>query len=486
MGELKDAIETLGAIKTEFAEAGVYSTKRSISSSAMQGTANFSVLLEDSISLDNGMLITRTCEKKYASFLLTTLTMDPYLEVKKGQTPSASAYLKQFHQNTRIKSPDKGLHISLTDYIKESYDQNDMEYATLESEAFKMAYAIYEGVSRSVPQDRNIQLNYTVQEMTSADILNSRFRTIDPILEAKKPGDHYDNYNDTVELNTQGGNVRMTGDVANVNQNHVDVDATTRFAKDAIHTTNHITVQNSSKDDKPVIPKSNVRDRGSQWKPLTDNDCKKANDLVPTLLHVRVYPIDKYTREELTPIDFIMGVKATLHPLPLAELARMTVSAMRNENMLFNFIRWTTGEIKFFKDFVFALDTLKMDAKDSGKDVTGWRPALKRRRNLSKAKLHLTKNSIMPNATLVISQAGIDYIAETYGYDLSNQRIIKQMMNVYFLLGYATVNQVSQRVSFWFDGIDTSDTYTMDTLKREGSNDDKAFKNMMKMLGRSM
>ena len=101
MGEIQDAIETIADLKAEFAEAGVYSTKRSISASAMEGTANFPVLVEDSISIDDGILISRAAEKKYASFLLTVLTMDPDLEVEKGQTPSASAYLKQFHQTDK-------------------------------------------------------------------------------------------------------------------------------------------------------------------------------------------------------------------------------------------------------------------------------------------------------------------------------------------------------------------------------------------------
>ena len=448
MGEIKDAIETISDLKSEFAEAGIYSTKRSISASAMEGTANFPVLVEDSISIEDGILISRAAEKKYASFLLTVLTMDPYLSVEKGQTPSASAYLKQFHQNMRVKDSTKGVHVNMIDFLKESYETNDMDYSLMESEAFNMAYTIYEGVTRSVPQDKNIQLNYTIQEVTSPETLNERFRANIPTMEA------------------QGGQRPTDG-----NANIIRVDPT-------------ISITNTG--NQSGISTSQNRGRGNQWKPLTDNDCKKANDLVPTLLHVRVYPIDKYTREELTPIDFIVGVKATLHPIPLSELARMVVTGMRNEDMVFNFIRWTTGEIKFFKDFVFAIDTLKMDAKDSGRDVTGWRPALKKRKNMSKAKLRFSKNSLMPNTSIVVSQAGIDYIRDTYGYDLSDERIIKRMMEVYFLLGFISVNSVNQRATFRFDGIETTDTYTFDTLRRENQNDDKAFKNMMKMLGRSM
>ena len=474
MGEIKDAIETISDLKSEFAEAGIYSTKRSISASAMEGTANFPVLVEDSISIEDGILISRAAEKKYASFLLTVLTMDPYLSVEKGQTPSASAYLKQFHQNMRVKDSTKGVHVNMIDFLKESYETNDMDYSLMESEAFNMAYAIYEGVTRSVPQDKNIQLNYTIQEVTSPETLNERFRANIPTMESqggRRP------WNTIFNLPSVGGDVRFE-DPAYVNTNRVNI-------HNPVTVSPNINVDVHGNQTTPNN-RTSVRDRGNQWKPLTDNDCKKANDLVPTSLHVRVYPIDKYTREELTPIDFIVGVKATLHPIPLSELARMVVTGMRNEDMVFNFIRWTTGEIKFFKDFVFAIDTLKMDAKDSGRDVTGWRPALKKRKNMSKAKLRFSKNSLMPNTSIVVSQAGIDYIRDTYGYDLSDERIIKRMMEVYFLLGFISVNSVNQRATFRFDGIETTDTYTFDTLRRENQNDDKAFKNMMKMLGRSM
>jgi hypothetical protein len=467
MGEIRDAIDTLGDVKAQFAEAGIYSTKRSISASAMEGTANFPMLVDDSMPIDDGILISRAAEKKFASFLLTVLTMDPYLEVSKGETPSAASYLRQFHQNVRVKDANKGLHISLTDLAESA----DVEYTTMESEAYRLAAAVYEGVARSIPQDINVLCNYTVEEVTTPDTLNERFRMALPMME--------DTYVDKrvhhVNLASGGGDVKIESPHAVVNDRHTDV---------THH--HHITnVMPKMPDIKPAA-KTNVRDRGAQWKPLTDNDCKKANDLVPTLLHVRVYPVDKYTREELTPIDFIMGVKATLHPIPVEEIARMTVAAMRNENLVFNFIRWTTGEIKFFKDFVFALDTIKMDAKDAGNDVTGWRPALKKRKLASKSKLHLTKNSILPNTSLVVSQPTIEYIKETYGYDLSDERIVARMMDVYFLLGYIIVNPVTQRATFRYDGIETTDTYTYESLRRENQSDDKAFKNMMKMLGRSM
>ena len=464
MGEFRDAVDTLLDLK-EFAEIGIYPTKRSISASAMDGTANFPVLVDDTLSLDDALLISRAAEKKFASFLLTVLTMDPYLEVTKGQTPSASRYLHQFHQNIRTQGPDKGAHISLVNFAQEAADVTDMEYSLFESEAFRVASAIYEGVTQSIPQNINAKFNYVVSECLIQESLNNKFRK--SIFEGRGANPQHGNGipRGGAQHRQQPITVNIPPIQANINMG------------DIIGRRQDTTINQG---------KQNVRDRGTQWHPLTDNECKKANDLVPTLLHVRVYPIDKFTREELTPIDFIIGVKATLHPIPVDEITRMTIAGMRNENTAFNFIRWTTGEIKFWKDFVFAVDNAKMDAKDAGGDVTGWRPALKKRRLLSKSRVRLTPASILPNATLVISQPTIENILETYGYNLADQMIRDRMMDVYFLLAYVIANPVTKRVTFKFDGFKATDTYTYDTLQRETSSDDKAFKNMMKMLGRSM
>ena len=59
-------------------------------------------------------------------------------------------------------------------------------------------------------------------------------------------------------------------------------------------------------------------------------------------------------------------------------------------------------------------------------------------------------------------------------------------MDVYFLLGFVELDAVKQRASFRFDGIESPEMYTLDSLRKENQNDDKAFKNMMKLVGRSM
>jgi hypothetical protein len=501
MGEFRDVVDTLGDVKANFAEVGLYATKRSISSAAMEGTADFPVLVDDSLNLDDCVLIARSLEKKYASFLLTVLTMDPYLEVEKGSDPSAAAYLRKFHQNTRVKPADNGVALNLVDFLKEGYEVNGMDYSVMECEAFKMAHVIYEGVTRSLPQDRHVLLNYSIDEIVTEGTLNDRTGRGLPLFEAddKTPrniknvrfnGGDDNTYNFNGEVGrmifNDGSTVNNPTSNATVEKGAATATNTNTYKKGSFSpnadSTSNATIQKGAVN----INVKTGNSRGAQWKPLTDNDCKKANDLVPTLLHIRVYPIDKTTREELTPIDFLMGVKATVHPIPLSEISRMVVAGMRNENFAFNFIRWRTGEIKFFKDFVFAIDSMKMDAKDSGKDVTGWRPALKRRKRLSKSPVRLTKKSVMPNTTLVMTQSGIDYIKESYGYDLNNEAIMNRMMSTYFLLGFVVTNSVTQVAKFKFDGIDTTDTYTFDTLKRENTSDDKAFKNMMKMLGRSM
>ena len=217
---------------------------------------------------------------------------------------------------------------------------------------------------------------------------------------------------------------------------------------------------------------------------LMDNDYKKANELVPTLIHIRIFPVDKISDTELDPIDFVLGVKATLHPISSEEMVVNIVRGIKNDDKIFNFIRWTTGEIKFFKDFVFAMNDLKLDAVNTSSKASRWWTMLKRRKALARIKNVIMPNKLLPNATIVITQEEVDILREQYGYNLANTNLIVKLMNAYFLIAFVIVDPALQRVKFLFDGKNEFDTLTYATLAREATTNDKQFKEMVNMLGR--
>jgi len=90
-----------------------------------------------------------------------------------------------------------------------------------------------------------------------------------------------------------------------------------------------------------------------------------------------------------------------------------------------------------------------------------------------------------PIMTVVASQDTISQVASVYGYDFeASPGLTRAIMSNYFLLGFVKVNPATNRIDFLFDGFDTPETVTLNTLQREETRDDKKFKDMMKMIGR--
>ena len=464
MGTISEIISSVSdlaktASKTADGIANIASTvvqqkSGSISAKALQGTANFPVLVPDSLDLDESLMIAKSLEQRFATFLLTVLTMNPYMAVDKGQIPSAADYLKQFHQNMgsqyelgvkaisdemtkaistgklfESETPDiDHIRKDMSSFVMEA-DNMGIDYNCWITEATQIVSAIYEGVSNSGINMDNAKFNYTIEDVTEQSLLND---------------------------------------------------------KGAVRLSSMLEASGSQQEPKKNLQRGVNDPKAINY--LGNNEFKKSNDSVSTLLHVRVYPYFKDSEEALDPLDFVVGVKATLHQIPSSSMVINIASGLRNDSKFFNFIRWTTGETKFFKDFLFAIDQQKNDARNSGSGVNSWWSALRRRRASSKLKKQLSNNGkgFMPNTTLICTMDDLLALKSEYGFDLTgpDTTLVRKLMDSYFLLAFVRVDPALQRVDFLCDGNTHYETATYSTLSKEGGKDDKKFKDMMKMLGR--
>ena len=436
---VKDIAEIISALDTIRKEWGGSSTKhatlslspkKSISRMAMDGIADFPVVVEDTLSVEEGMMIARSLEKRFASFLMVVMSMDPTFDMSKDGTTMAD-YLKQFHQNMNVDGDIiGGAKLSLesvsTEKLLNVAESLGVEYSMFVDEAVGILHTIYEGVNSHFVNKEAAKLNFTIEEVTESAVLNDVGKVV---LEAGKltPG------------------------------------PSTKF------------------DNKNSDP--------TQRQPLVNAEFKKANDVVPTLLHVRVFPKGTDQKE---PIDFIIGVHASLHPISQSDMVLNLVRGLRNEDKFFNFIRWTTGETKFFRDFLFGLDQMKIDATTSSGSSNALFSVGRKRKALSTIKNRFTKESLMPNMTTVVSTDCLARLKDEYGYDINmnagatQMALIRKMMNTYFMFGFVIVDPGLQRVNIFVDGDSRFESYTYANLQREGTVNDKQFKEMMKMLGRSV
>ena len=430
MSAIKDIIDTLKDVKGEFIP--YINTGKNIGSLSkfnQSSVLNFPVIVSNTLSLEDATLIAKALEKEFASFVLTFTTMNSQY-VTDPDKNNALDYIKKFHQNMDTRMDSSDITNFISDKVNESFDYTVVESS--EENGPCVTYRVYEGVNDRAINELNVKYGYTAESVINETPLN--------------------NLGKRSIVREAGGDVR---DIARKN-----------------NATIYDTTKNGLYKD---------------VKFLMDNDVKKANELVPTLLHIRIFPRMKGSGNMIVPtetMEFVLGIKATLHPVDTEEMVTNVARGIKNENIFFNFLRWTTGEIKFFKDFLLSINELKIDATNDGAKASRWWSMLKRRRSLAKMKNRFSKDKLLPNATLVLTQEEVNSIRESYGYDLNKPSMAYELMHNYFLMVFVIVDPALQRVKFLFDGRNEFETLTYATLSREATTNDKQFKEMINMMSR--
>ena len=220
---------------------------------------------------------------------------------------------------------------------------------------------------------------------------------------------------------------------------------------------------------------------------LLNSDVKKANELAPTLMSVNVIIED----EVGVPIydTIIVGIKAKMYPMESEELMTRIKSKVSDRNTLLKFIRATTREISFARDFIFAIDKAKIDAlaqSNRGSSSKFWK-VLERRALKGKIRRALGQvNDATCITTIAITQEEVEYLKKTENIDLENPGVIRGIMESYNLISFVIVDEAMEVCKFIFDtGDDTYETVTFSHLEREtGSSETKKMINVMSKMVR--
>lgn len=213
---------------------------------------------------------------------------------------------------------------------------------------------------------------------------------------------------------------------------------------------------------------------------LSDNDVKKCNELVPTTLSLTLQVKDGSNFGGVS--NFVIGVKGLLHPVNSDDMISNLLSGYKSGNKFFNFLRWSSGEIKFIKDLILNMDNIKEDVvRKHAKNGSGWWSALKRRRNIAALRRIKGSGRILPNTTIVCSINEIDELKEAYGVDLMNPTSIKKIMKTFFLLGFVVVDDSQELCHFIFDGENNYQVVSFNGLEKE-NNSKNDFKDIYKLI----
>ena len=181
------------------------------------------------------------------------------------------------------------------------------------------------------------------------------------------------------------------------------------------------------------------------------------------------------------------GVKAYMHLAKSDKLIQNIIYVLKNKNPMFNFIRWTPGEISLMKDIILHLNDINFDIANKT-DRTGKFIA-----SLKKLKKKYVKvgtfgvNKLAPFATIVISSATYRSIRDDYGFDLKNPTFSHKLMSELFLMAFVIIDDVNHTVDMLVDGQSDFQTYSLEMLEREVTmNSNKLGKELTRMLGSGM
>lgn len=232
--------------------------------------------------------------------------------------------------------------------------------------------------------------------------------------------------------------------------------------------------------DDPAQQLKNMTDFYS--KRILDSDIKKANELVPTMMVINI--ISKNDEGEPIQTSAVIGVKVKMYVANSFDIIDRLRSKNRDGNSLNMFIRATTREISFWKDFVFALDKAKLDALSSsrrGSTSPIWK--LLERRAL-KSRIRRTfkfTNDATAITTLTVSRNSVEYLKKTAAMDLGNERTARQLMEALNLMSIVIVDEGLECADFIYDtGDDLYETIPFNSLERESS--DNTYKRVVNLM----
>lgn len=212
-----------------------------------------------------------------------------------------------------------------------------------------------------------------------------------------------------------------------------------------------------------------------------DQDYKKANELQPTLLQIQF--ISTNDNNDPITVDAYVGIKTKIYCVDSADIANHIVSKRSYNFSLYNLIKATSGEIEFWRDFVFAIKKAKIDAVSNthrGSSSKLWK-VLERRALASKINRFMSaRNDATAITTLMVSAYDVEMLRKMEDIDISDSRVARKLMDDYNLVGIVIVDDSTESAKIIFDtGDDEYETYTFKTLKRDDKMD---YKQMIQLL----
>lgn len=229
-------------------------------------------------------------------------------------------------------------------------------------------------------------------------------------------------------------------------------------------------------------------ERDAIEKRLLDADVRKANEMQPALMIINYDIIDPDSKRVIRQSSFVAGVKSRLIPVESQDIMERIFAKNKTKINFKNFIRATTGEISFVKDFLLCINQAKIDAKNASKKglaANMWKTLENRaiKNNFNRIRKEGT-NDASAITVLVVSQETVNALNKYYHIDLSKVKAANDLMTTYNLMGIIIADDSLEVAKFLYAGNDMWDQQAYSFLQKEDK--DKSYKQVVNLLNKNM
>jgi len=192
---------------------------------------------------------------------------------------------------------------------------------------------------------------------------------------------------------------------------------------------------------------------------VDDSKCAKMNTMKPLLMKVTLNRLNK--NDSLQPIEYVVGVKCHTRMVQASILPEVAKYPLKEMDKISRKVKWRAGELKFFKDLVFRIKEKKQTAADSRDPNRKWyrrlyelahmkgdAPAAAVVEGKSLFKVFIKDkqgkgnllNGMIPNASIIMSQADVDNIKAQTEIDLLKPSAAKKFCGELFLISLIIID----------------------------------------------
>lgn len=214
----------------------------------------------------------------------------------------------------------------------------------------------------------------------------------------------------------------------------------------------------------------------------------------PTVFNLKV-KIKGYEQDFVVPI----AIKTNPHFVTQNDLAALFDSAIEDKRLLTRLVKLSSGEISFFKDFLFAMDRAKRDQELYAKfgQHPWYRQFIERKENNKIKKLgiiasvlsgHLkgivnATSNFLPTASIVMTLDECERSTKMkYGFLLKHEKILWDVLNHLGLLCICIYNPELETCSFYFNGFKKPMLVALSDMKGDNSDANAEMAKVMQLM----